>query len=473
MAYVRRRGNQVAIVHGERQRETGKVQQRILFTLYSKDEAREALGLGAKGAGQAFRRLLEAQYPGIHFKWDKVERDLQANLHILPDEYAYREARLQGTFRRDLCAFVRQLVLADPRTLHAAGELLREQRHELEYVRDLVQMHLSRPKEEKTPLNAGDRFFWTFELSGCRVPPDAEELALRYYEEGDLERARAAFGLLVECFEGYADGHNHLGVIALERDDLQAAVEHFRKATESGRHLFPRRMGKKQYWRDTSTRPYMRGLRNLAGGLLRAGEYEEALDVCRRLERECGDRGTAEETRAGVYLNVGRWGDAIEAALRVNQVIPTASFVAAFALQERGQREAALVWLLHAGIQLPATARILAGLPGAAPRSREEAEDIATGKELLRDLRGYLTSYPAGRTFFRRVLRSDRVQAILDEAVNVVRRWHHQVEKGSREAIERMHEMRTIKYARDRAREVFRILFPNIAKKRGPKAGGT
>ena len=44
MAYVRRRGNQLAIVQGERDPQTRKVQQRILFTLYSKPEALEALG---------------------------------------------------------------------------------------------------------------------------------------------------------------------------------------------------------------------------------------------------------------------------------------------------------------------------------------------------------------------------------------------------------------------------------------------
>ena len=42
MAYVRRRGNQLAIVQGEREPGTGKVQQRILFTLYSKAEVLEA-----------------------------------------------------------------------------------------------------------------------------------------------------------------------------------------------------------------------------------------------------------------------------------------------------------------------------------------------------------------------------------------------------------------------------------------------
>ena len=49
MAYVRRRGNQVAVVHGEREPNTRAVQQQILFTLYSRPEALEALGARHQG----------------------------------------------------------------------------------------------------------------------------------------------------------------------------------------------------------------------------------------------------------------------------------------------------------------------------------------------------------------------------------------------------------------------------------------
>ena len=46
MPYVRVRDRQVAIVHGVRDSETRKVEQQILFVLYSRAEAREALGRG-------------------------------------------------------------------------------------------------------------------------------------------------------------------------------------------------------------------------------------------------------------------------------------------------------------------------------------------------------------------------------------------------------------------------------------------
>ena len=58
------------------------------------------------------------------------------------------------------------------------------------------------------------------------------------------------------------------------------------------------------------TRPYMRGLRNLCRTLVRAGRYDEALALCDRLERECGDDLTADAQRTSIRLNTGRWEEA-------------------------------------------------------------------------------------------------------------------------------------------------------------------
>ncbi len=58
MAYVRQRGNQIAIVHGERDTEGGKVQQRILFTIYSKAEALKITGRKDKASARYFQDLL-------------------------------------------------------------------------------------------------------------------------------------------------------------------------------------------------------------------------------------------------------------------------------------------------------------------------------------------------------------------------------------------------------------------------------
>jgi hypothetical protein len=110
---------------------------------------------------------------------------------------------------------------------------------------------------------------------------DVEELAAGLWEKRDLDRAEAAFRLMVDCFEGYAEGHNYLGLIALERDGLDEAIDRFRRTAELGRRLFPRRIARADYWRDIETQPYMRGLRNSLA-LNRAGRWEEALAVCDR-----------------------------------------------------------------------------------------------------------------------------------------------------------------------------------------------
>ena len=88
MAYVRRRGNQLAIVHGEREPNTGTVGQRILFALYSRAEALEVLGRGSKGGVDRFRRLLEEQYPGLRFNWKRIRRSIEEHLAALPDHYS-------------------------------------------------------------------------------------------------------------------------------------------------------------------------------------------------------------------------------------------------------------------------------------------------------------------------------------------------------------------------------------------------
>jgi tetratricopeptide (TPR) repeat protein len=467
MPYVRKRGNQVAIVHGERERETGKVQQRILFAFYSKDEAREALGKGGAEGERQFRSLLEHQYPAIRFDWKKLKREIEKNLGVLPEEYPYRETRLQGRFRTDLRAFLRQLVLTDPQSLFPSAEVIEEHRHELEFLVDLVRWRLETRKVREKRWNADNRFFWRFELQGGDVPSEAEEFAVGYFERGDLERAEAAFRLLIECFDGYADGHNYLGTIAEERGDLQEAVQHYRRAVETGRHLFPRRTGKKREWSNLKCRPYMRGLKHLARILNYAGRYEEALALCLRIESECGDDLGAIDQRSLIVLNLGRYEEAADSALYANGLFPEASLTAAFALHELGHKEEALAWFLHGAINSPRAARALAGLSSPRPGSSEEAEDHNMGIHLSKSLHRYLEDHPASRRFHRRILRAPQVDAILDESEQVVRRRRHQAPKGTREAFDRMTEMRKPEYARERASELFPLFFP----REGAKAG--
>ena len=142
MAYVRQRGSQLLIVHGERDPDTKKVEQRVLFTIYSKAEALEALGRrGERGPG-FFEALLEHQYPELRFNWSKIRGAIEEKLEVLPDLYEYRETRLRSRFRQGMCDFARQLILADPQWLISSAQLIQGERHALEFLGRLIEWRL-------------------------------------------------------------------------------------------------------------------------------------------------------------------------------------------------------------------------------------------------------------------------------------------------------------------------------------------
>jgi hypothetical protein len=127
MAYVRARGSQVLIVQGERDPVTRTVGQRILFTLYSKEEAKEALA-DMEREGGALGSLLRRSHRGLRFDWGRLARDLRAHLHVLPDQYDAFEERVRPRFLEALRGFARRLMQADPQERATSAALLREQR---------------------------------------------------------------------------------------------------------------------------------------------------------------------------------------------------------------------------------------------------------------------------------------------------------------------------------------------------------
>jgi tetratricopeptide (TPR) repeat protein len=452
MAYVRQRGNQLAIVHGGRAAETGKVEQQVLFTIYSRAEAHELLGKG----DERFRSLLEDQHPQLRFDWKTIHAAIAERLDVLPESYEYEATRLQGKFRTDLCAFTRQLSVADPQWLSSAARLVDGQRRELTFLRDLIDWRLKTCEQEEDGSNGDDPFFWQFALRGREVPMDVEELAADLYEKRRLEDAQAIFQLLVECFDGYAEGHNYLGLIALERGDLDVAAAEFRRTIELGRRQFPRGIAKKHDWSELEMQPYMRGLRNLCLTLNRAGFYDEALALCDRLERECGDDLTAEAQRTSIHLNTRRWEEAFAHGDRLHRLFAEENLTAALAAFELGRKDEARWRLLHGALNKPRAARMLFGLrtPAVSSSHRREAEDHNTGVDLLRDLHGFLDAQSgASRRYFQGLLREPRVAALLEEKQAAVERWSgpHEPQVEWRAAFDRMNLMNTPEFAREQA----------------------
>jgi tetratricopeptide (TPR) repeat protein len=420
MAYVRRRGHQIAIVTGGRNPETRKVEQRVLFTLYSKPEALEVLGRGgdARASGR-FESLMKRQHPDITFDWKALRNAIAADIDHLPASYEYKEARLTGRFRNDLIGFTRSLLLADPQDLLSAGALIRENRAALECLSELIAWRLQTCVERKAnEWNADNPFFWRFASQGKDVPPAVEEHAAGFWERRDLVHAEAAFQLLIEAFPDYAEGHNYLGLIASEREDFAAAEGHFWKTIEVGRRLLPKRVAKSAWWTDLDTRPYMRGLRNLGRTLIRAARYEDAMAIADRLEQECADDLTATSHRAAIALNTGDWKLAAESALRLRGLWPQEGLLEALARVEMGEHALALEAFLHGAFNQPTAARIVLGFPSRAPKTYTEIEDHNTGVHFLQVLGGYLGKTTRGAAFLRQVASDKRVA-----------RWMHRVEE--------------------------------------------
>ena len=431
MAYVRRHGKQLEVVHGERDLETGKVEQRVLFTFYSKPEA-----LAAAGAESSrFRSLLEGHHPEIRFDWKKLGTALQRLGRDLPGAYVYGDERLRRDFRDALCAFTRQLVQADPQWRISAARLLEQHRHELEYVAELIQWRLRLTDQEESEWNRDDEFHWQGRMQGPEVPPEAEEHAANLYEKRELDRAEAVFRLLVECYPRYAEGYNYLGLIALERSRPADALPFFEGGAALGRRLF-RRVPRRDYWRDHRTRPYMRSLRNLAFALNWLGRSDEAMAVCGRLERECGERAEVEPHRAVAALNAGRWDDAL--ALARSQGV-----VEALALAEMGREGDAVGPFLREAIGSPRLARLLAGVRQDEPREFAEVADHNAGVWLWRQTTPYRSRQsPRARRLVARLVRHPRVAALLDEVRDLRRKMGTREDEAAyRAAFDRHHDI--------------------------------
>lgn len=448
MAYVRRRGNQLAIVRGVRSPETKKVEQQILFTLYSKGEALAALGKDEGADAFRFRSLVEHANPDVRFDWEAISRAIAENLEALPETYDYRPARLRAAFRRELLALTRQLVMSDPMESTATRQLVDDHREALEYLRDLIDRRLSAPPQVDSEWSRDNAWYWRFATRPAEVPADVEEHAADLYERQEYARSAAAFRVLTEAFPDYAEGHNYLGLIALDQRRTEEAVEHFERAVEVGRRLLPRRVPRSGWWSDHRTRPYMRGLRNLALALVESKRYEEALVTCDRLATECDDVITAAAHRASAYLDTRRWQEALAAARYIHQISPGESIVAAFAAFELGREAEARALFLHAALNKPRTVGVLLGARFVKPRDREEAVDHNDGVRLARAVDDFLRRRrPASRRFFAGLWEHPIVKDLREEVTIVTARWQAERKGHDRTAYDRMQELRSWEFA--------------------------
>jgi tetratricopeptide (TPR) repeat protein len=444
MAYVRQRGRQVLIVHGVRDPETRAVEQRILCTLYTRDEALDALGRRDHGTAESFRILMEQRHPGLTFSWKPIRAAIARLLPVLPEAASVGESSTE--FGDALAAFARELVAAvGGESPEVTAEALRH-RTSLKALRELLDMAVA-TEALKVEHFAQPR--WSFASRVQEVPMDIEALWSEAYDALEDARAEAGFTLLTRAFAGYAEGHNYLGLLALRADRPTDAVAHFERTIEVARSRLPKRVGKDRWWSDHATRPYMRGLSNLALALNHAGQPTKALAVCDRLEKECHDLSSAEAHRASAFLLLGRWAKALAAARYNNRLSPCESLLMAFAEYELGQVDEADACLLHAALNAPHTVAVVLGARVAAPSTGAEARDHNYGVTLQHTLRGYLVKRgAAARKHLAARFRSELFTRLRDELGAVERRWHENRGTQDRTDYDRMHVMQSPEFAR-------------------------
>ena len=452
MPYIRRRGSHLAIVHGARHPETKQVEQEVLMTLHSKAEALAALGKTSDANAQPmFRRWMERRHPDVRFAWTELDRRLDEMKDELPDLAPSRQDRALGGFRETLLAFARHIMSADPQTLDSARELFNANRVELEWLTDLIDGRLEAAERAEPSEWSQDPFGWRLVLGDCDVDPHVEEEVAGMYERGELNRAERIFTLLVEAYPKYAEGHNYLGLIELERGNLKKALAHFEETETIGRTLFPRRIAKRDYWNRLETRPYMRGLQNQWIVLHRLGRYAKALDVAERLDRECGDDITAAVYRAATYLGTGEWRLAQEAAVFVAGIYPSESLIAALAAFELGERDVARARFVHPVLNAPRTVAITLGKRMPEPRNGIEARDHNDGVVMRANLGGYLEKRSRGaKPFFDALWKDAEIAKLRDEIVDTEQRKDElgrADEALHTRLFRRLHEMRSWEFA--------------------------
>ncbi len=298
MAYIRKRGNQLVIAQGKRI--DGKVEQQILFTIYSKAEALKILKDIDGSRPEHFKNFLKEEFPAIKFNWKKIYEGIQNNMDILPDLYNYKLQRVQTDFRKKLYGFTKQIILNDPQSFLSSAQLISENQFELEFIREIIDFRLMTKDQAPNEWNKDNPFYWKLTFGSKVGLNDAEEIAVVYFKKKEYERSSAAFKLLVNCFSDYAEGYNYLGLIALEQNEMDKAIHYFEKTMAVGQKLFPKNIPKKDYWDILSTRPYMRGLRNLILCLIKVKRYGEALPLIERLEHRCGDIHYAEHYKSEI-----------------------------------------------------------------------------------------------------------------------------------------------------------------------------
>lgn len=417
MAYIRIKGNQVLLVHGIRNPDTGAVEQQTLFTFYTKGEIEAAIG----EYHSLFRDLVSAEHPRVRFDWAAIDLGLRQHLDRVPDASPAHHNSATVELRRALVELTRVVWELDPHQMQSAAQLVDDHRAAIALVAARLQ-ELLRTVANPAHADRDSPSLWRQAAKSRHQPLEGWEELDDLWEEGKYQEVEDLAGLLVEAFPMFTDGHNYLGRVALENGDFKGALRHFIQAEAVGRQQFPSKIAKSHYWQDMKTRPFLRAVMLQVAVHNRLADYEAALALCDRLEGEFGQEINANQLRIPMLLNTGEWARAAKVSVGLTGLYPSDHLPAALAYWELDQRQLAREHFASAALQLPRTAALFvaADLPdGVNPDWRDHNEMVA----LLRELGPYRATH---RRTFKALLawfQHPKLQAAVLAAEEVRKAW--------------------------------------------------
>ncbi len=448
MAYVRTKGKQVLLVHGARVPETGAVEQRTLFTFYTKAEIEAALGEHR----DLFRHLVEHSRPALRLDWGAIDNGLRDHLPHVTDSSPSGQNAAAVELRGALVELTRVVWELEPQDLQSAKQLVDDNRGGIALLAERLQWLLQATAPSSSEFTRDTPSLWRQAAKARTVPLHGWEQLDDLWNQCEYTEVEALAGLLSEAFPMFADGRNYLGLATMERGDLVAALARFQEAEVVGRKQFSRRIAKSRYWSDHDTRPFLRAIMHQVAVHNRMGAYENALGLCDRLERDYGQDITAEALRVPVMLNDRQWQEALRMAERLVGIYPENHFLVAFAAMELRDRTKTLEHFIRGALELPATAALLLGVP--LPKGMvEDARDHNHGVALLRETKAYRASSGKSLQFFRDLWSQPVVRAAVQETDEVRQKWRSD-RSGDRTWFDEMHRLQTIEHAREVAAKV-------------------
>jgi len=441
MAYVRTKGNQVLLVHGVRNPDSGAVEQQTLFTFYTKAEIAAALGEHQK----LFRGLLDMEHQGLRLDWTTIDQGLREHIGDVPDDAPSRRNTVAVEFRCALVELTRVAWELDAYNSKGAWQVVQDNRGAI----SLIIEQLKRLQSAKAP---DDHEFSRDSPSLWRQAARARSIPLAGWEQLDdlwdhckYAEAESLAGLLAEAFPMFADGRNYLGLAAAERGDLQAALAHFKEAEAVGRKQFPRRIAKSRYWSDHDTRPFLRAIMHQVSIHNQLGQFHEALASCDRLARDYGQDMTANALSVPVLLNDRQWHEARRRAEGLSEIYPENNLLAALAALELRDTAQARERFIRSALQLPATTALLLGVR-LHKGMVEDARDHNGGVALLRETGPYRATHGKSLKVFRELWSHPVVVQAVAEADEVRQKWRAE-RGGDRTWLGEMHRLHAVEHA--------------------------